>query len=675
MADGAKLATGWLELVVSTSGAQKQITDEVAPAAARAGDAGGKTLGRSMVGAAAAFAGPLAAAAGIGAIIKTGFDEVKDAAAGTAQLAAGIASTGNAANVSVQGLNDLASSIQRTTGQTDDSIVAAQSLLLTFTNIKNQGPDKIFDQATQAAADMAARMGGDASSNALLLGKALNDPVKGITALTRVGVSFTQQQKDQIAAMAQAGDTLGAQKIILGELNKEFGGSAAAFGKTLPGQIEIMKRSFEDLAQTIVGNLVPVLQPMIAGIATALQQAGPGIEKFGTIFGQTIAAVGQVAAPILQAVGQALGQLGSFVVSDVLPALQSFGQFFQQNSGVILGFAAAIGGAVLAFKAYEVAQTAIRIATAAWAVIQGILNGVMIANPLGLVITLIGALVGAIVWVATQTTFFQDAWAAVSSFLVSMWTNVASFFTTVWNGIVAVFQGAINGIVAFVTAWVSVYIGIWTGAWNLVASVFRNVWNGIVSFFGGIGSFFAGIWNGLISGVSGFVGQFIGFFTSLPSKILAVFAGAGKWLLDVGKNLIQGLLDGAGSLLKNIGNFFLSIIPGWIVGPFKAALGIHSPSRVFADLGTQTMAGYMLGVNGQQTAVNSTLASLVSIPRAGTLADGLAAAGLVSSSGMPSRVTLVDEDGSILAHTRMEIDRANRTTTTGISTGRQALEF
>jgi hypothetical protein len=73
--------------------------------------------------------------------------------------------------------------------------------------------------------------------SAMQLGKALNDPIKGITALTRVGVSFTEGRRRDQGAMVKSGDTMGAQKLILHELNKEFGGSAEAAGKTLPGQL------------------------------------------------------------------------------------------------------------------------------------------------------------------------------------------------------------------------------------------------------------------------------------------------------------------------------------------------------------------------------------------------------------------------------------------------------
>jgi hypothetical protein len=73
---------------------------------------------------------------------------------------------------------------------------------------------------------------------AIQLGKALNDPTQGVSALSRVGVSFTDVQKDMIKKLQESGDMMGAQRIILGELEKQFGGTAEAVGKTLPGALD-----------------------------------------------------------------------------------------------------------------------------------------------------------------------------------------------------------------------------------------------------------------------------------------------------------------------------------------------------------------------------------------------------------------------------------------------------
>jgi phage-related protein len=107
--------------------------------------------------------------------------------------------------------------------------------------------------------DMSVALGQDSSQSALQLGKALNDPVRGLTALRKVGVSFTKGQEKQIAAMVKAGDVAGAQKVILKELQKEFGGSAKAAGETLPGKLAIAKGQFENMAGALMESLLPAL--------------------------------------------------------------------------------------------------------------------------------------------------------------------------------------------------------------------------------------------------------------------------------------------------------------------------------------------------------------------------------------------------------------------------------
>lgn len=226
-------------------------------------------------------------AGGLLAIGHTGYEEVMDAAKGQAQLEAGIKSTGGAAGVTEQQMEDLASAIQDYSGQTDDSIVQTESLLLTFTNIKNVGADKIFDDATKAAADMAAKLGGDASASAIQLGKALNDPIKGVTALSRVGVSFTEQQKAQITTMVNGNNVLGAQKVILAELNKEFGGAAKAAGESLPGQLARAKRAFEDASQEVMTGMTPALKD----VAWLIRELAPEIPALTIAFGSLWAAV------------------------------------------------------------------------------------------------------------------------------------------------------------------------------------------------------------------------------------------------------------------------------------------------------------------------------------------------------------------------------------------------
>lgn len=182
-----------------------------------------------------------------------------------AQTTAVIKSTGGAAGVSAEHVGKLAGQLRDMSGVDDEVVQSGENMLLTFTNIQNKvgkGND-VFDQATKATLDLSVAMGKDMQSSAILVGKALQDPIKGCTALRKVGVQLTDSQAALIKKMVESGDVMGAQKVILAELNREFGGSAAAAGGTLAGKLEILKSKFGDLKQAIGDKLIPVLSQAV----------------------------------------------------------------------------------------------------------------------------------------------------------------------------------------------------------------------------------------------------------------------------------------------------------------------------------------------------------------------------------------------------------------------------
>lgn len=290
----------------------------------------GKKMGGLLVGGLAAAG----VAVGIGEIFKKGFEEYSAADAINAQFNAGIKSTGNAANLSVKSMDDLAKSISGYSGQSYESIGKTEQVLQTFTNLRNVGPNKIFDQATVAASNMAAKLGGDASASAIQLGKALNDPVKGMTALRRVGVAFTQSQTNQVKAMVASGNILGAQKVILAELTTEFGGAAKAAGETFPGALARTKVAFGELSKAGFAAIVPILLPAINGIANALVKATPFVEDFSTkVSGKLSDGLKAAAGPMAE-----FGKFLSKAFDAAKPIVEGFGDSFKP-------VLAAVGGA------------------------------------------------------------------------------------------------------------------------------------------------------------------------------------------------------------------------------------------------------------------------------------------------------------------------------------------
>lgn len=247
----------------------------------------------SMIGTAAKWGAALAVA--VGGVAVASIKDAAEAESSLAQLDAVLKSTGGTAGVTRQQLTDLADGLEKTTKFSAESTQAAESLLLTFTNI---GKD-VFPEATKTALDMATALGGDAAGQSIALGKALNDPIKGITALSRVGVSFTEDQKKQIKVMQESGNIMGAQKIILAELAKEFGGSAEAAGKTFAGQLIIAKNALGNVTETIGTALLPMLTKFLNWVTPSL----PAIADFFT---------------------KAFDTIGKWVTETIIPAFQKF---------------------------------------------------------------------------------------------------------------------------------------------------------------------------------------------------------------------------------------------------------------------------------------------------------------------------------------------------------------
>jgi hypothetical protein len=197
-------------------------------------------------------AGVGAAAVGVGFLTKQFLDSQKV----SKQTDAVLKSTGGAAGVTKKQVSDLATAISRKTGIDDEAIQSGENLLLTFTKIHNETGkgNEIFTGRRRTITDMS-WLGAGHQVVAIQLGKALNDPIKGVTALQRVGVSFTASQKDQIKTLVDSGKTMDAQKLILRELNKEFGGSA----KAAATPFDKLKVSAGNLAETAGGVLAPAL--------------------------------------------------------------------------------------------------------------------------------------------------------------------------------------------------------------------------------------------------------------------------------------------------------------------------------------------------------------------------------------------------------------------------------
>lgn len=246
-------------------------------------------LGKSAIGLGAAFG---VGFAGVNTLVNVFRDSIAEAQeaikvnAATAQI---IKATGSAANVTADQVADLSQRLSEQVAVDDELIQSSANLILTFKNVRNEGTGlaAIFDRTVLAAQDLAAAGFGDAESAAKMLGKALNDPERGLTALSRAGVTFTQQQKDQIKTLIQGGDVLAAQQVILAEVESQVGGVA---GATATG-IDRFTVYFDNLKEEIGLAILPFINALINGVIPAISTVTDLVRNSSKFFEENKTAV------------------------------------------------------------------------------------------------------------------------------------------------------------------------------------------------------------------------------------------------------------------------------------------------------------------------------------------------------------------------------------------------
>lgn len=526
---------------------------------------------RSAMGTLGAVAGGAAVAgvAALGAAIVAGVGDAREAAGVMAQTEAVIKSTGGAAGFTAEQIGEMAGALSAAEGKSlfgDSDIQRGQNLLLTFTNITETLPE-----TTGVMIDMAQAMGTDVAGGAIQLGKALNDPIAGVGALSEVGVTFTAQQKEQIKAMQEAGDMAGAQRVILAELNKEFGGSAEAAAKA-DGGLTQFKDRLGELAEGVGAALLPALNQVTAllnspevmdglqafadglsaGIGIAVEVIGSGLaaaQPYIEMFAGALAGMGDSSA----GVGAALALVAAAIQTYVIDVFNSAAALVSAVMGVIVQLVSQNSGQMSADFGAMGAQVAAVISTMGQIVstIFGGMAAFIVANQGQIVATL------------------QAAWALISSIVGTA---------------LSVMQGVVTTVMAIIS-------GNWSGAWaaiqqtcaTIVTGIAQIVYNGLNLIATAMGTSLpqlAALWSTNMANIQRVVSEAIsavlGYFSNLGSQISAATStalGAVKsFSSGVTSSLgyIKSAIDGVIGYFQRLADKLSSLeIPDWLQG--------HSP--------------------------------------------------------------------------------------------------
>jgi hypothetical protein len=432
---------------------------------------------------------------------KSAIDQAREAQKVAGQTEAVIKSTGGAAKVTAGQVADLADALSMKAGIDDEAIQSGENMLLTFRNIRNEAGkgNKIFDQATKASLDLSVAMGKDLTSSSLMVGKALNDPIAGMTALGRAGVQLTDQQKANLTSLVAQGDTMAAQKVILRELNAEFKGSAAA--QATAG--DKAKVAWENFQEEVGNKLLPLLD-----------------------------------------------KLAVFFVNTVIPALQRFSDWFSRDAMPVIKRFAADAAPVIK-QAAAIIMTAIEAIVVFvkknWPQIHD-----TIAAGLALVLAIIRDTIAVITFIWKK--WGEDIFAVVKILFKFMVDEIRAALKII-RGVIDVFTGLLTG--DWSLAWQGVkeiFGGVWDAikallkvALSLVAEMIRVAWDGVKDVtkraWAGITDVIKLAWKGLAyifrAAIAGLVDQFLGFIQFLLDGADKAFG----WLPGIGDKLDAAVAD------------------------------------------------------------------------------------------------------------------------------------
>ena len=494
-------------------------------------------------------------AAGAFGFAKGLIEDARESAKVSRLTEAVVKSTGKAANVSADQVSRLSTAISNKTGVDDEAIQSGQNLLLTFTNIRNEtgkGND-IFNQASQSITDMTAALNnGDVSAekikgSSIMLGKALNDPVKGMTALAKSGVSFTAAQKEQVAAMVKSGDTMGAQKMILAELKKEFGGAAAAASD--PAQRATV--AWGNLREELGGYLLPAFNKivgfLVAKVIPGISQFFDNVKNGGGAFASVRSGISQFVGFLQGTVLPAVQRFGAWFKADALPAIQRFATAFWQN------LQPAIKAITTAFQTQlrpALEQLLVKLREA-WPTIQRV--GAILGTVAGFILT------------------------RVVPVLIQFYAKYLATTIRVLAQVIGIVAQVVNKLID---------LGKWVGQAGASFGRFVAKVSGAMSDF--------------VRAVADGIGKAVKFYIELPGKILKAIGDVGGKLVQKGKDFINGFGRGAIEAARSL-PFGMGKVIGWAVDGVAKATDSHSPSRLMMKYGRWFVEGFAIGIK-QKTA-------------------------------------------------------------------------
>jgi hypothetical protein len=617
------------------------------------------------------FGGILAAAfsvAAVGSFVKDallGAEAAQVATDRLNQVAKSMGIFGDETEAVSKRLSDFAEANEMVLAVDADVIKSTQAKLLTFKELANTADDAggSFDRATKAALDLAATGFGTAEGNAVALGKALNDPIKGITSLTRSGITFTAAEKDKIKVLTESGQILEAQNMILAAIEMQVGGTAEATAKAsekmklgfMAIQDEVGFRLlpvFEKFADVFVEQVVPAVgeafiqfDKLTEKISNVFKGAGGGVEGLMAILGsfattitdwinggglQTILAKFiEFRTAIINALVQSLPPIILQITSALIAALPAIADTLLKMIPVILETAILVFKALIEAVTIIIPQLVVAIAealpeiataimemlpgiiTSALELFKGLVEGLLQAIPL---------LLGAIL----------DSLPVILQTLVEMLPGLV-------KGAIDLFLGLVEALITVIPALINTFTNV------VLPKLIKTLVDLMPVLVPAAIQLFFALVQGLVKATPIILKAVV---TLIPTIVGGLLSGVGQ-LIAAGFQLLMGLVKGLVENAPAVIGRAVRDLANLVTDEFKKLLGIKSPSKVFQGFGKNIAQGLVGGLNGSENIVKNAVDDLASIAigAGGTIALGLPA--VAEAGSMAAGATGFSESSGI----------------------------
>lgn len=575
----ANVGYATLQIIPSARGFSTALNGQVAPGMAGVGSSSGKKFGAGMLASFKSFAGPLAAVAGTAAIGKF----FKDAVTGASDLEETISASKVIFGDAQGSVEAFAKNTKKNILLTTQEAIDASNTFGTFGKSAGLTGQKLAGFSTDLtglASDLASFKNTSTEEAITALGSALrgeSEPIRKYGVLlddfsmrqeaVRLGLIATTK-----TALTPQNKILAAQSLIF-QKTTDAQGDAARTSAGFANQTKILRRDFINIRNEVGTALLPVITKLTTLIATSLRPAfeslkiiaKPLIEFFRGLGGEG----GKSSAAMTRFKDTLTG-----IASAVVPLINTLKGFGQQILAIV-GPALKDIGNIIANQLLPAFKGILPIIVPVANFFLKIIGGAVV-----------GALKGAI-------NFIKGALKIITGVFNVFAGIFTGDFRKVWNGVKSIFSGFVQAV-----------IGVFQFFWNVgIIGIFRKAGLAVINL---AKSGMTGLKNAFTSGLS----AAIEVLKTLPSRILTAYLKLPTLLVNVGKNLMTGFINGIKSMASGLINIIKSTITDKLPGFVKDALGIASPSKVFAEIGKNVGLGFIKGVQGTSDKIKDTFAKL-----------------------------------------------------------------